>query len=324
MTKSASGPVIYDGVALDTVGAYLRPDFNAKMLAVASHPLAYDPDSGAPVALEHLGLSAFMTELRDQLPDRVSIASNGFPISGTLGQGVDHFVRELVRRWRKNPGDVRPQYYHELYDEDLDLRLRRVYRTRMVALQRPMTFWARFVHTEVRARERGVSPEQALITDMRTFLPLYTATGVYVFIQRTGIDRSPRMLGSPQDPQVMDVYRHHLDTVHALHQAGWQPVPYARVQGASAGADGAPTMVIERFGGAQAGDEQLLTVYNPDARERAITLVIEWSTIGQGKELRSVRDWHTGARLTANPDPSGAIRVGLTVASNTVRVLSLK
>ena len=297
--RTHAGPVIFDGVALDTVGAYLRPDFNPDMLAVASHPLAYDPDSGRLVAMEHLGLSAFMAELRSQLPDRVSIAINGYPISGTLGQGVDHFVREMARRWRRGPGDERPRHYYELYDEDLDLRLRRVYRARMVAVQRPITFWTRFVHTDKRAAERGVSPEQALLTDMRALLPMYTATGVYAYLQRTGISHNPRFLGAPQDPQLMAEYRRHLDTVAALTRAGWQPVPHA-----SGRDEAGARIVMERFGGQSNGAEQLFTVYNTGARPASVTVTIEWADIGHSQQFTGLRDWHTGAQIATERAPA--------------------
>src|SRR5690606_7890525 len=37
---------VYDGVAVDTVGAYLRPDFHEPMLEVSSFPLGYDRATG--------------------------------------------------------------------------------------------------------------------------------------------------------------------------------------------------------------------------------------------------------------------------------------
>lgn len=301
------GAMRYDGVALDTVGAYLRPDFHENMLRVASYPLAYDPDTGRPVALEHLGLSAFIEQLREVLPADAPIAINGYPISGTLGRGVDIFVRELGRRYRKLPGDERPRHYYELYDEDENTRLRRVYRARMVANQRPITFWARFLLNEERARARGLTPEQMLLADMERYLPLYTAKGIYVYIQRTGLPGRDRMLGAAQDAAFMARYERHLDTVHALHSAGWQAVPHARADD--------PAISIDRFG------DTLFTLYNTSAEDRRVRVRIEWPRVGRDKALVRVRDFETGRALPFVMDSGVAVVDEVSVPAYGARIL---
>ena len=308
--RNRSGAVVFDGIALDTVGAYLRPDFHEQMIEVASHPLSYDPDSGRVVAMEHLGLTAFMTRLRAALPERASIATNGYPISGTLGQGVDRFVRELGRRLRKEPGDPKARYYYELYDEDTDLRLRRVHRLRMVAHQRPITFWARFLHTEKHARERGVSPEQALLQDMQRLLPLYTANGIYAYLQRTGIPGRDRFFGGPPEPAILAEYQRHLDTVQALTSAGWQPLPHARASD--------PGVKIERFG--EARGRNLITVYNSSERPLTAEVTVDWPKLGLSRPPTRVRDFNTAESLEVAAD-RGSVSVPLT--AHAVRVLSL-
>lgn len=302
---------IFDGVALDTVGAYLRPDFHEEMLAVASHPLAYDPDTGRIVAMEHLGLTAFISELRRSVPEGTTIASNGYPISGTLGQDVDVFVRELGRRWRQQEDDDKPRYYYELYEDEVT-RLRRVNRLRMVANQRPITFWARFLHTEKHAVERGVDVERALLDDMRRWLPLYTAKGVYTYIQRTGMPGRDRFFGYEMSRPLVAEYQRHLDAVHALTVAGWQAIPYARASD--------PAITIERFGAA--GGRVLFTLYNTSAQPVTTSIAWQWRKLGRERAPRSVRDFATGESLPLATDagaPGYDLRV--TVPAHQVRIL---
>jgi hypothetical protein len=89
---------LYNGAAVDTVGAYLRQDFNPDRLRVASLPLGHDTSSGRVVALEHLSLLAFLKALRASLPSDAALSVNGYPISGILGQEVDFFMAEMGRR----------------------------------------------------------------------------------------------------------------------------------------------------------------------------------------------------------------------------------
>lgn len=304
--------IAYDGVALDTVGAYVRPDFHPPMLEVASYPLAYDPDTGKPVAMEHLGLTAFLRAIRAQLPRSAEIATNGYPVSGTLGQGVDHFIRELGRRLRRTSAGDKPKHINELYDEPESIRARRIHRARMVAGQRPITFWARFIRTRQHADERGVSVDQALHQDLRRLLPLYTATGVYLFVQKTGIPGRDGFFRDTQDPSVTSEYKRHLDTVFALTRAGWQPVPYARASD--------PQVWIERFG--SPGATQLFTLYNPTPDDIRSTVHIDWAAITGRQSSIHVRDMYTAARIAASREPDGYRTDALTIPAYATVVLS--
>lgn len=304
------GPMVYDGVAVDTVGAYLRTDFNPDMLAVASPPLSYDRQTGRIVSLEHVGVTAFLRALRLAMPENAALAINGYPISGTLGQDADLFVRELGRRWRQGPGDDKPRYYHELYDEDLETRLRRIYLERMVAYQRSITFWARFMDTERRATEKGRPAHEELLADIRRFLPLYTAKGIYVYLQRTGIGQRDQFFNQPQHPSVLGEYEKHLDTVYALTRAGWEPISFVTTSDAA--------ILPERFG------KTLITLYSAASGPRRFTAWIEWKKLGHGKAGVRVRDFDTGRELRAVIEGDRLAIPELDLAPNTVRVLVLE
>ncbi|MEM9488192.1 MAG: hypothetical protein AAGC55_03550 [Myxococcota bacterium] len=284
-TDPRHGSMRYRGLAIDTVGAYLRPDFNPASLAVASLPLSYDEDTGRAVTLEHLSLSAYTREAQRALADDAVIAINGMPISGALGHGVDVFVRELGKRFRAEPGDSRPTVYDELYDEPIATRLRRVDRLRMVAIQRPITVWARFHRTAEKAAKQRVKPAEVLLADIRRYLPLYTAKGIYVYIQRIGVPATDLFFSHPQDPKVIAEYQSHLRLVDALTRAGWEHLPYV--------IPSEPALITERFG------QNLITLYNTSDSEVTSDLRVLWQYIADSAPPTGARDLATGTALTA-------------------------
>ena len=268
------GTYLYHGAAVDTVGLYLRQDFNPDRLRTATLPLSYDDDSGRVVALEHLGLLAFVRALRASLPTDAPLSMNGYPISGLLGQDIDFFVNEMSRR--KRDGD----WIDELYDEDLPIRLRRTDRIRMSVYQRPVTLYAVF--------DRA-GTEQELIEQMEEHLPFYTSRGIYINPVRYGYQGETYFwLERPQDQGVIQEYKRHVDAVHALTIAGWEPVPFAEaldLEG-SAIAD----ILVERFG------HRFFTLYNGDDEALDFSVSIDWK--GTGSPPASVRDWETGEVLS--------------------------
>lgn len=309
-TDERGTPVVYDGVAVDTVGAYLRPDFNPDRLRLASLPLGYDRASGRVVVLEHLSLTAFLAALRRALPGPGAVASNGFPISGTLGQDIDFFVRELGRRLRKAPGEPEARFHDELYDEDLALRLRRIYRARMVAYKRSITFWARFGRSQELATATR-TPARALLDDMRRLLPLYTAQGIYLYMQDTGITGARSFFQSPQPAEITAEYERHLDTVHALTVAGWEPVPYARASD--------PAVVVERFG------NTFITLYSGAERDLSIALTIDWHALDRGHTRRPPRivDRASGRAVAAELAGNQLVVRAMRMAPGSARVLAI-
>ncbi|MCG8421120.1 MAG: hypothetical protein MJE77_24635 [Proteobacteria bacterium] len=312
------GVVRFDGVAVDTVGAYLRSDFNPAMLEIASLPLAYQRASGRPVALEHLGLTAFLRRLRQSLPADHLIAINGYPISGTLGQDVDMFMREMGRRMRHEAGDKKPRLYDEWYDEDFATRMRRINRQRMVALQRPITFWAHFHRTEARAVREGRRPVDVLLQDMRRILPLYTAKGIYIYVRATGIASAEHFFTQERDPRVIAEYKKHLHTVHQLQLAGWQPVPHVVTSD--------PAISVERFGSA------LFTLYNPTRARIRTRVGIRWPRVAPscpGRHSRPCRPRGVGQlgkqnRFEATIDDDEIALSNLDIGPGDIEILAVQ
>ena len=267
-THPDEGTTLYHGVAVDTVGVYVRPDFNPRALRVASLPLSYDRVTGRVVALEHLTTLAFLRALRASIPSDAPIASSGAPIGGILFQEADYILEEFVKIERNG------RLIDELYDETQPDKLRLINRIRMGANQRPITFSVRF--------ERATS-DRAFLEQIRRYLPLYTAKGIYVNIDRYGNDPERYFWSDPPSSQdVLRAYRQHLHAVHALNVAGWQPVPYAT---ASEG------ILVERFG------QDYLTFYNPDERPRTATVAINWRAIGLNEPPSRIVDFDTGTEL---------------------------
>lgn len=300
-TNPVEGLNLYNGAAVDTVGAYLRQDFNPDMLRVASLPLGYDKSSGRVVSLEHLSLLAFLKALRASLPPDVALSMNGYSISGILGQEIDFFIAEMVRRNRD--GD----WIDELYDEDLQTRLRRIHRMRMAAYQRPITLWAIFDRA-------GTEPE--LLEQMRQYLPLYTCKGIYINSYVYGY-QGERFFWheKPQNQAVIQEYKKHLDAVHALTVAGWEPVPFAEPfdQGGSL----IPDIVVERFG------KRFFTLYNGGDQTVNFSVKIDWKSIGLPLP-GSVKDWETGQVLPFTVSGSTLTVSGLSLERHTVQILEVQ
>ncbi|MGQ9547142.1 MAG: hypothetical protein ACUVSW_01430 [Roseiflexus sp.] len=267
-THPEEGTNLYHGVAVDTVGVYLRPDFNPRALRVASLPLSYDRATGRVVALEHLTTLAFLRALRASLPPDAPIASSGAPIGGILYQEADYILEEFVKIERNG------RLIDELYDETLPNKLRLINRIRMGANQRPITFSVRF--------ERATD-DRAFLEQIRRYLPLYTAKGIYVNIDRYGNDPEHYFWSEPPSSrEVLRAYGQHLNAVHALNVAGWQPVPYATAD---------EDILIERFG------QDYLTFYNPDEQPRTATVTIDWRAIGLNAPPRRIVDLDSGTEL---------------------------
>lgn len=294
---------LYNGVAVDTVGAYLRQDFNPDMLRIASLPLSYDPASGRVVSLEHLNLAAFLKALQASLPPDAALSMNGYPISGILGQDIDFFMAEMGSRTRNG------QQISELYDEDLQTRLRRLHRMRMGAYQRPYTFWVSF--------DRAGN-EQELLEQMRQYLPLYTAQGMYIMPSRYGYQREKFFWGSgkPQNPAVIQEYKRHLDAVHSLTVAGWEPVPFAK--GFDQAGSIIPDILIERFG------NRCFTLYNGRDQTINFRVNIEWGKIDLSTPPDGVKDWETGQILSSTVSGDTLTVSGLSLASHTVQILEIE
>lgn len=294
-THPEEGINLYHGVAVDTVGVYLRPDFNPRALRVASLPLSYDRATGRVVALEHLTTLAFLRALRASLPPDAPIASSGAPIGGILYQEADYILEEFVKIEREG------RLIDELYDETLPNKLRLINRIRMGANQRPITFSVRF--------ERATS-DRAFLEQIRRYLPLYTAKGIYVNIDRYGNNPERYFWSEPPSSQeVLHAYRQHLHAVHALNIAGWQPVPYAT---ASEG------ILVERFG------QDYLTFYNPDERPRTATATINWRAIGLNAPPRRIVDLDTGTELSFRVSGDSLTIDTLALDGLTARIVRLR
>ncbi|ABU56629.1 conserved hypothetical protein [Roseiflexus castenholzii DSM 13941] len=266
-THPDEGINLYHGVAVDTVGVYLRPDFNPRALRTASLPLSYDRATGRVVALEHLTTLAFLRALRASLPADAPIATSGAPISGILYQDADYVLEEFVKIERNG------RLIDELYDETLENKIRLINRIRMGAYQRPITFSVRF--------ERA-SGERAFLDQINRYLPLYTAKGVYINIDRYGANPERYFWSEPPARSVVQAYQRHLHMVHALNVAGWQPIPYAT---ASRG------VLVERFG------RDYVTVYNPAETTTTTVVTVNWRAIGFDAAPRRVVDAETDADL---------------------------
>jgi hypothetical protein len=289
----------YNGAAVDTVGAYLRQDFNPDMLRVASLPLSYDKTSGQVVALDHLGYYALIRAVRASLPDDAALAINGKPISGISGPGIDFFMREMSTK------SIEGQTVSELYDLDTQGKTRQIDRVRMSTYQRPITFWANFD----RADTQGELWEQ-----MGQLLPLYTSKGIYLNPSRYG-SVVKFFWYTDLNSAVIEEYKKHTDAVYALNVAGWQPVPYARVRDQAGG--NVPDILIERFG------SKFLTLYNGGDQRRDIDVTVEWKKFGPGKRPTGVRDWATGQVLSADVEADTLAIEGLELAGHTVQILEI-
>jgi hypothetical protein len=297
------GMSLYNGVAIDNMGFYLRQDFNPRMLRIASMPLSYDKNSGRVVSLEHLNLFAFVKALQASLPQTSALAMNGYPISGILGQDIDFFMTEMLRR------NLNGNWVYELYDEDLQTRLRRIDRVRMSAYQRPITFWARFVRA---------SGEQELLEQMRQYLPLYTSNGIYINLQRYGYEGEKYFWrDKPHDEDVLQEYKKHLDAVYALTKAGWEPIPFAK----PVDMDGSIVLseiLVERFG------NTLFTLYNGGNQELVFNVVIDWRKIGLSTPPTRVWDWETSHDIPFTVSGNTLLVSDLSLANNTVQILSVQ
>jgi hypothetical protein len=267
-THPDEGMTLYHGVAVDTVGVYLRPDFNLRALRTASLPLSYDRASGRVVALEHLTTLAFLRALRASLPADAPIASSGAPISGILYQEADYILEEFVKIERDG------RLIDELYDETAANKVRLINRIRMGANQRPITLSVRF--------DRATS-DSAFLEQIRRYLPLYTAKGIYVNIDRYG-NNPERYFWSepPANQEVLRAYKQHLQTVHTLNVAGWQPISYTTATNG---------MFVERFG------EEYLTIYNAAEIPKETMIIIDWRAIGFVAAPERIIDAETGDEL---------------------------
>jgi len=299
-TDPVEGLNLHNGAAVDTVGAYLRQDFNPDMLRVAVLPLGYDSASGRVVTLEHLALFSFLKALRASLPADAALSMNGKPISGILGQETDFLMDEMLGR------EIDGNWIDELYDEDLQTRLRRINRMRMSAYQRPITFWAIFDRA-------GTEPE--LLEQMRQYLPLYTAKGLYIDLYRYGYQGEKFFwYEKPHNQSVIQEYKKHSDAVHALTVAGWEPVPFAEPfdQGGSV----IPDILIERFG------KGFFTLYNGGDQTVSFSVRMDWQNIGLLPV--SVRDWETGQVLPFTVSGDALTVFGLSLERHTVQILEVQ
>ncbi|MBX0330978.1 hypothetical protein K2Z83_25315 [Oscillochloris sp. ZM17-4] len=301
-THPEEGLSLFSGAAIDNVGVYLRQDFNPQMLRVASLPLGYDPATASVVAFEHLSMLAFLRALRASLPPEAPIATNGVPISGLLGEGVDFFINEMIPIARDGAT------VDKIYDETLANKLRLIDRIRMVVNQRPVTLMAVL---------NRAADEQDLLAQIQTYLPLYTAKGIYINIDRYG--QSPEKyfwVAQPKDPAVLAAYRRHLDTVYALNVAGWEPETFARPVDSGGQAD--PAVLAERFGSG------LYTLYNADSQAKRVDLVIDWKRAGFSAAPLGATDHETGAALPLTASGDTLTIAGLQLAPNTVQVIELR
>lgn len=296
------GISIYNGAAVDTVGVYLRPDFNPDSLGTATFPPGYDPTSGALVSFEHLNTLAFLRALRAALPASAPIAVSGAPISGILGAHADYFVEELVQIERDG------ELVDEFYDESLANKLRLIQRIRMVANQRSITFSARL---------RRAADITMLTEQMRRYLPLYTAQGVFINIDRYSNDPELYFWTQPLRESLAAVaYREHLDMVARLNSAGWQPVSNARAT--TANGQPAANILLERFG------SRYITLYNTDTRSSSPTIDVDWRALGYDAPPLQVVDLVRGVELPFTVDGDRLVIRDVELTGNNVSVLDLR
>ena len=289
------GIKLYHGAAVDTVGVYLRPDFNPRVLRVASLPLSYDRATGRVVALEHLTTLAFLRALRASLPPDAPIAVSGVPISGLLYQEADYILDELLSIEREG------KLIDEFYDESLPNKLRFLNRIRMGANQRPITLSVRF--------ERAAD-ERSFLEQIRRYLPLYTAKGIYVNIDRWGNDPEQYFWSEPPLSQdVLRAYRAHLHTVHLLNVAGWQAVPYV-----TAGEN----ILTERFG------QDVLTFYNSNEQPLVVTVTVNWHAMGLDVPPSHITDLESGAELAFGVSGDNLVIDGFALDGFAARILQIR
>ncbi len=301
-THPQEGVNLFKGAAVDTTGVYLRPDFNPQRLRVASLQLGYDPITSMVVSFEHLNTLAFLRALRASLPSNAPIATNGMPISGLLGQGVDFFINEMTPIQRDG------ELVDKIYDESLANKLRLINRMRMVANQRPITLMAVL---------NRATDEQTLIEQIKEYLPLYTAKGIYINIDRYGQNPEKYFwVTQPNDPAVFQEYKKHLDAVYALNVAGWEPETYARPIGPSGQA--MPEILVERFG------KELFTLYNTDDATMSFELRIDWKQAGLTSPPSHVVEWETKSDLPFSVSGDTLVLSGLDLATNGVQIIQFR
>ncbi|MCS6840427.1 MAG: hypothetical protein NZ699_11750 [Roseiflexus sp.] len=293
-THPEEGTNLYHGVAVDTVGVYLRPDFNPRALRVASLPLSYDRATGRVVALEHLTTLGFLRALRASLPDDAPIATSGAPISGILYQESDYIVEEFVKIERDG------RLVDEFYDETLANKVRLINRIRMAANQRPVTFTVPF--------DRATRDDEFL-DQIRRYLPLYTAKGIYINIDRYGPKQDRYLWSDPPGQRAMQAYQRHLHTVHALNVAGWQPVPYAFATNG---------ILIERFG------KDYLTMYNTAENATTTVLTIDWRAIGFDKAPQRLIDADTGVDIPFKVSHNYLITDAFSLDGHAARIIRIE
>lgn len=280
-------PLVFGGVAVDVVGAYLRPDVTPETLARAKYPLAYQVTDGrAEVAsLEPLAHESFLEALRASVPADAYIATNGFPVSGLLHRGVDSFIREL------GLDDVELAFLglDDAYTcNDLGRspgtgsrgcrsQLRMVSQMRLAANDRPITLWTPFMRRSCRPSCPAYT-EADLGYDLDRYLPLFTAMGIYIYPTRIDpIGDWDRFFERPfeaWEDGVKEPLRWHWRMVSMLTSAGWRPTAHAR-------APGQEDVLVERFG------ENFLTVYEAGAQPRTITLELEADALEVGPGSRA-------------------------------------
>jgi hypothetical protein len=151
--------------------------------------------------------------------------------------------------------------------------------------------------------------EQQLLEQMRQYLPLYTFKGIYIYVQRYWSEK-------PQNQDVMQEYKKHLDAVHALTVAGWEPVPFAEPldQGGSI----VPDILVERFG------SKCFTLYNGGDQTIDFSVDIDLSNIGLSDPPTGVSDWETGQVLPSILSGSRLTVSGLGLASHAVQILVIQ
>lgn len=254
----------FNGAAVDVVGAYLREDYKPDLKNMATYPLAYHPTTGKVVALEHLGLAAYLTKLREALGNSRPIAVNGLPISGFLFNKIDYVIAEAGLR----------DGIHEAYTTNKEIVLRKVNRYRMAANKRSITFWFRF-------NETAQHPDSVLDV-IQTVFPQYTAKGIYLYVQRVAekpyfFDGDTTLISN----DIKHYYKNHIETVYTLNQAGWEPVSYTTSSDSN--------ILIERFG------KKYITLFNPGS-DTQFDLIIRKKWIGLGNTI-NLTDFETGQNI---------------------------
>ncbi|MGQ9501536.1 MAG: hypothetical protein ACUVSB_05690 [Anaerolineae bacterium] len=171
----------------------------------------------------------------------------------------------------------------------------------MGANQRPITLSVRF--------ERAAD-EQSFLEQIRRYLPLYTAKGIYVNIDRWGNDPERYFWSEPLPSQdVLRAYREHLHTVHLLNVAGWQAVPYV-----TAGENILP----EPFG------QDYLTLYNSNEQPLVVTVTVNWHAMGLNAPPSHITDLATGAELAFGVSGDNLVIDGVRVGRFAARILQIR